>query len=385
MKLEQSFDVAAPIDRVWQELIDVKRVAPCLPGAAVTGRNDDGTYNGTFTVKIGPTTASYTGRLSMEALDEVTHTARLQAQGADRRGQGGASATITSRLVALGERSTQVEVDTDYHITGRLAQFGRGGMIEDIAERLLKEFAARLQASLGREATFEAASAVNEAPTEVHAVMESEGERSPEQPAPVAPRPVTEAGRMEWPPRREEPGEGFEELPAVTPLPLRPEPAAVEPPAPTPPEPPPTPTPPEPPPAPEPPLPPPGPEPPAPAPPSPAPEPTPLPEPTPPLPEPAPLPEPTPPAPVASMPLPAEATPSAGPASEPPPHAPATEPPPRTSESEVSPPAPTEPLDGVSLIGGAMLDRVRRSPAPLIVLVLLLVLGLRAQRRRHGQ
>ena len=63
MKLEQSFEVTAPLERVWQTLIDVEHVAPCLPGAAVTGRNDDGSYNGTFTVKIGPTTASYTGRL----------------------------------------------------------------------------------------------------------------------------------------------------------------------------------------------------------------------------------------------------------------------------------------------------------------------------------
>ena len=63
MRLEQSFEVAAPIEQVCQTLVDVEHVAPCLPGAAVTGRNDDGSYNGTFTVKIGPTTASYTGRL----------------------------------------------------------------------------------------------------------------------------------------------------------------------------------------------------------------------------------------------------------------------------------------------------------------------------------
>src|SRR5205085_5009838 len=148
MKLEQSFEVEAPLERVWQTLIDVEHVAPCLPGAAVTGRNDDGSYNGTFTVKIGPTTASYTGRLEMEQVDAGSHTATMQAQGSDRRGQGGAKATIISRLSPAGEGSTRVDVDTDYHITGRLAMFGRGGMIEDISQRLLKEFAARLQASL---------------------------------------------------------------------------------------------------------------------------------------------------------------------------------------------------------------------------------------------
>src|SRR5215469_3312307 len=151
MKLEQSFEVDAPLERVWQTLIDVEHVAPCLPGAAVTGRNDDGSYNGTFTVKIGPTTASYTGKLEMENIDEASHTATMQAQGTDKRGQGGAKATIFSKLALADGQGTRVDVVTDYQITGRLARFGRGGMIEDISERLLKEFAKRLQASLAGE------------------------------------------------------------------------------------------------------------------------------------------------------------------------------------------------------------------------------------------
>ena len=151
MKLEQSFEVAAPIERVWRTLIDVEHVAPCLPGAAVTGRNEDGSYNGTFTVKIGPTTASYTGKLEMEHIDEASHTATMNAQGTDKRGQGGAKATILSRLAPADGQGTRVEVVTDYHITGRLARFGRGGMIEDISERLLREFAKRLQSSLAAQ------------------------------------------------------------------------------------------------------------------------------------------------------------------------------------------------------------------------------------------
>src|SRR5207248_2549579 len=131
MRLEQSFEVAAPVEQVWQALIDVERVAPCLPGAAVVGRNDDGSYNGTFTIKIGPTTASYSGKLQMETIDEAAHSATMQAQGSDKRGQGGAKATIVSTLSALDGR-TRVEVVTDYHITGRLARFGRGGMMQDV-------------------------------------------------------------------------------------------------------------------------------------------------------------------------------------------------------------------------------------------------------------
>ena len=110
MKLEQSFEVAAPLERVWEALIDVERVAPCLPGAAVTGRNDDGSYNGTFKVKIGPTSASYTGKLKMEQVDESVHTATMDAQGTDKRGQGGAKATIVSSLADAGNGATRVDV-----------------------------------------------------------------------------------------------------------------------------------------------------------------------------------------------------------------------------------------------------------------------------------
>jgi uncharacterized protein len=147
MKLEQSFEVDAPLDEVWEALVDVEHVAPCIPGAAITGRNEDGSYNGTFTIKIGPTTASYAGRLEMQNLDEAAHIATMHAHGSDRRGQGGATATIVSTLSPRAS-GTRVEVVTDYHITGRLARFGRGGMIEDISERLLRDFAGRLQASL---------------------------------------------------------------------------------------------------------------------------------------------------------------------------------------------------------------------------------------------
>lgn len=148
MKLEQSFEVAAPLARVWAALIDVEHVAPCLPGAAVTGRNDDGSYNGTFKVKIGPTSAAYSGKLHMENVDEDAHTATMNASGTDKRGQGGAKATIVSTVTEGQAGATKVEVVTDYHITGRLARFGRGGMIEEISNRLLGQFATSLQASL---------------------------------------------------------------------------------------------------------------------------------------------------------------------------------------------------------------------------------------------
>jgi uncharacterized protein len=201
MKLEQSFEVAAPLERVWSALIDVEHVAPCLPGAAVTGRNDDGTYAGTFTLKIGPTTASYTGKLEMTEIDEANHVATMDAQGTDKRGQGGAKAKIISKLTPADGNGTRVEVDTDYHITGKLARFGRGGMIEDISEKLLRQFAARLQESLTTDG-------------EEGAGAEEPVAEEPAEPAPDAPPPP--------------PTEAATPPPAPHPSPPPPEPASNE-------------------------------------------------------------------------------------------------------------------------------------------------------------
>src|SRR5918999_4207442 len=98
MRLEQSFEVEAPIEQVWRALIDLEKVAPCLPGASITGRDEDGTYHGTFQVRLGPTTANYRGTIRIESADEGTHTATLAAKGSDKRGQGGASAKIVNAL-----------------------------------------------------------------------------------------------------------------------------------------------------------------------------------------------------------------------------------------------------------------------------------------------
>jgi uncharacterized protein len=173
MKLEQSFTVAAPVDQVWDMLIDVERVAPCLPGAEITGQGPDGSYEGNFTVKLGPTTASYRGSLRMESLDEASRTATMHAKGTDKRGQGGANATIVSTMRQEGEE-TVVDVITDFTITGRLARFGRGGMIEDISKRMMRDFSQCLQASLASEP----APAAPEAPAAAAAAPVTPGEEA---------------------------------------------------------------------------------------------------------------------------------------------------------------------------------------------------------------
>jgi uncharacterized protein len=147
MKLEHAFEVAAPLDRVWQRLIDVQQVAPCLPGAEITEAGDDGTYRGTFSVRLGPTTAAYRGELAIEEVDEPAHRVVMRASGQDKRGQGSAKASIVSRMHEQAGVTT-VEVETDFTITGRLARFGRGGMVEDVSNRLLREFSDCLQKSI---------------------------------------------------------------------------------------------------------------------------------------------------------------------------------------------------------------------------------------------
>jgi len=175
MKLEQSFEVAAPIDQVWHALNDLERVAPCLPGAAITDHDDDGTYHGTFQVKLGPTTASYRGTIKIESADESTHTATLKARGTDKRGQGGANATIVNTL-SEHDGGTKVEAVTDFTITGRLARFGRGGMMEDISNRLMRDFATCLSSRLA------------DAPTAPSGEEVAKGDAPPEAVAAAAPQ-----------------------------------------------------------------------------------------------------------------------------------------------------------------------------------------------------
>jgi carbon monoxide dehydrogenase subunit G len=139
MKLEHSFQVNAPLERVWERLIDVEQVAPCLPGAEISEAGEDGSYRGTFSVRLGPTTAAYRGELAMEEVDEASHRVVMRANGQDKRGQGSAKASIVSRMSEEGGVTT-VEVETDFTITGKLARFGRGGMIQDVSNRLLRDF-----------------------------------------------------------------------------------------------------------------------------------------------------------------------------------------------------------------------------------------------------
>jgi uncharacterized protein len=140
MQLENEFTVPAPIHEAWAVLLDVERVAPCLPGAVVErGTDEEDTYNGTMTVKIGPITARYKGTVRILEADEANRRAVMRAQAKDARGQGTAAATITSTMEE-GADGTRVKVVTDMRITGPAAQFGRGVM-QDVSAKMMRQFA----------------------------------------------------------------------------------------------------------------------------------------------------------------------------------------------------------------------------------------------------
>jgi carbon monoxide dehydrogenase subunit G len=138
MKLRNELLVPAPIQQAWEVLLDVDRVAPCLPGAAIE-RSEGDEHTGTMTVKIGPITARYKGTLRVEEADEHARRAVMRAQARDARGQGTASATITSTMEEVPE-GTRVVVETDMRITGPAAQFGRGVM-QDVSAKMMQRFA----------------------------------------------------------------------------------------------------------------------------------------------------------------------------------------------------------------------------------------------------
>jgi carbon monoxide dehydrogenase subunit G len=145
MKIDNKFTVGAPIDRAWEVLTDLEGIAPCLPGAQLTGVDGD-VYSGKVKIKVGPVTSEYAGTARFLEKDEADHRAVISASGRDSRGAGNASATITARLLADGAQ-TVVSVDTDLKINGKIAQFG-SGMIKEISEKLLGQFAQSLEGKL---------------------------------------------------------------------------------------------------------------------------------------------------------------------------------------------------------------------------------------------
>jgi carbon monoxide dehydrogenase subunit G len=188
MEITKTFVVQAPAAAVWDFLTDPYKVASCLPGAAITEKVDDSTYTGTMTLKVGPVTASYRGKMRFERLDAAAMEADLAASGQETKGKGGADMRMKSRVVAKGPEETEVTVVSDVNVMGVLAQFGRG-MIQDVSDQLFQKFSDGMRRQLAAAApTLAAVPAEELVPAPTPAPAETPGPIA-SAPAPPTPKP----------------------------------------------------------------------------------------------------------------------------------------------------------------------------------------------------
>lgn len=145
-EIRETFRVAAPVDRVWQFLMDPAQVASCMPGASLDEVVDERTFLGTVRIRLGAISASYKGRVRFDEVDDAGRTIRAVAEGRETGG-GTAKGTLTSRLSALPDGSTEVIAEASVDLTGRVVQVGRG-MIQGVSAQLFKEFVAKVCAKL---------------------------------------------------------------------------------------------------------------------------------------------------------------------------------------------------------------------------------------------
>jgi carbon monoxide dehydrogenase subunit G len=151
MRFTNSFAVAAPPDKAWTILLDVSRIAPCVPGAELTEITDATHFKGKAHVKAGPVELAFSGQAEFAEIDSVNRKARLIAKGNDTKGRGNAAATIDFELLPEGSGS-RITASTDLTMTGAIAQYGRGaGVMTDIANHITAAFAQNLRALLAQE------------------------------------------------------------------------------------------------------------------------------------------------------------------------------------------------------------------------------------------
>jgi carbon monoxide dehydrogenase subunit G len=205
MRLDHSFTVPAPVGEAWTVLLDVPRIAPCMPGAALESFDGE-SFAGTVKVKLGPVSLTYRGKGRFVSSDEAAHRVVIEASGREARGSGTAAATVTASLASEGDASTRVEVATELKITGRPAQFGRG-MLSDVGGKLIGQFADCLAGKLSEapapppEETAAAVGAVDPAADPIAArdataAAAAEPSAAAEEPKPIDLLEVTGAGAM---------------------------------------------------------------------------------------------------------------------------------------------------------------------------------------------
>jgi carbon monoxide dehydrogenase subunit G len=146
-KIEERFEVQAPIERVWSYLIDPQRVVECLPGAQLLEQKDDGSFTGAIKVKVGPLSMSYKGQGKFTEVNEETHQARLVGDAREVTGSGSTKVSMLSTVAPLASGGCEVLVNADIDLVGKIVQFGRG-MIEEVSRQMFKQFSTCVKAKL---------------------------------------------------------------------------------------------------------------------------------------------------------------------------------------------------------------------------------------------
>jgi carbon monoxide dehydrogenase subunit G len=148
MEISNAFEVPLTPKEAWKVLMDIERIAPCMPGAELTGVVDKDTYNGKVSVKLGPVALAFAGQVKFTEIDEANYKARVKGQGRDSKGRGGANATVDFMIDPVPQGSL-VKVKTDLALSGAVAQYGRAsGLIQDVAAQLIGQFANCLRAQI---------------------------------------------------------------------------------------------------------------------------------------------------------------------------------------------------------------------------------------------
>ena len=151
MEFDNSFEVPLPPDQAWKVLLDIERIAPCMPGAELTEVVDKSTYKGRISVRLGPVALTFAGTVKFDEIDDTNYSAKISAQGSDAKGRGGANATSEFRLEPAGEGS-KVLVHTNLTLSGSVAQYGRGvGIIQATAAQIMNQFAKCLRDKFGQQ------------------------------------------------------------------------------------------------------------------------------------------------------------------------------------------------------------------------------------------
>jgi carbon monoxide dehydrogenase subunit G len=179
-RIEESFELHAPVDAAWHYLADPRKVVNCLPGAELTEVKDDTTYLGRVKVKVGPVTTAYDGKVTITSRDDAGHVVSMVGEGREKTGSGSAKMRMTSRLTPISGSVTQVQVTADVDIVGKAAQYGRG-MIEAVNKQLFKQFTECVRGTLEGQHASAAAAPSTTAPA---------GTSSPPAPTVTAAEPV---------------------------------------------------------------------------------------------------------------------------------------------------------------------------------------------------